>query len=289
MTIETKPAAPPRSALPARGSLPQAPPKNAPTSGAKVFSIGRVSAPRGRRVGLYGNGGVGKTSLVDLAPKPVCIDLDDSLPAMEPPLEHIAPVNGVETWDDLRAVLRDHALLAPFDTVAIDSMTRAQELCEAHVLRTVKTEKGDLVRRLEDYGYGKGLTHVYDTFLPILADLDALIRAGKNVVLVMHSCTADVPNPSGENYIRWEPRMQDPKSGKSSIRLRIREWLDELSFIGHDVAAKNGKATASGARTIYPVETAFCMAKSRSISEPLCYVCGDNHYWREIGVIKETE
>lgn len=289
MTTEIKPAATTRPSIPARGSLPQAPPKNAPTSVAKAFSISRVSAPRGRRVGLYGNGGVGKTSLVDLAPNPVCIDLDDSLPAMEPPLEHIVPVNGVETWDDLRAALRDHDLFAPFNTIAIDSMTRAQELCEAHVLKTVRNDRGEHVQRMEDYGYGKGLTHVYDTFLPILADLDALVRAGKNVVLVMHSCTTEVPNPSGENYIRWEPRMQDPKSGKSSIRLRIREWLDELSFVGHDVDAKAGKAKASGSRTIYPVETAFCMAKSRSISDPLYYDRGSDQYWREIGVIKEKK
>jgi len=86
--------------------------------------------------------------------------------------------------------------------------------------RQVDETDGVAIRRLEDYGFGKGCQHVYETFLPLLSDLDQHVRAGRNVALILHDCTATVPNPKGEDYIRWEPRLQSPASGKASIRLR---------------------------------------------------------------------
>jgi hypothetical protein len=73
-----------------------------------------------------------------------------------------------------------------------------------------------------------------------------------------------------------------------SIRRFWKEWLDHLLFIGYDVTStqgfreKNGKAKGSGTRTIYPVETATCWAKSRSLSEPIPYEYGDDLLWRTL-------
>src|SRR5690606_16593610 len=101
----------------------------------------------------------------------------------------------------------------------------------------------------------------------------------RNVILIAHDCTETVPNPAGDDYIRYEPRLQSPKSGKASIRLRFREWLDNLWFIGYDILAKDGKAQGHGSRTIYPTEQPHCMAKSRTIQDALEYVRGDGSVW----------
>ena len=34
-----------------------------------------------------------------------------------------------------------------------------------------------------------------------------------NVILICHDCTATVPNPTGEDWLRYEPRLQSPGSG----------------------------------------------------------------------------
>jgi hypothetical protein len=151
-----------------------------------------------------------------------------------------------------------------------------------HTLATVPHEKGHRVTRLEDYGFGKGYSHVYDTFLPLLGDLDAHARAGRNVILICHDCTATVPNPAGEDWIRYEPRLQSPASGKSSIRLRVREWADHVLFVGYDVAVKDGKGSGSGSRTIYPSELPHCMAKSRTLSQPLPLSKFDLSLWNQL-------
>ena len=121
---------------------------------------------------------------------------------------------------------------------------------------------------IEAYGYGKGYGYVFDTFLPLLADLDRHSRAGRNVCLIAHDCTSTVPNPAGEDWLRYEPRLQSPASGKASIRLRVREWADHVLFVGYDVAVdKDGKGRGAGTRTLYTSELPHCMAKSRSTQE----------------------
>lgn len=244
--------------------------------------------PQGHRIGLYGPGGIGKTTLAMTAPGPVgVIDLDDSLPILRPSLGDLAirRVAGISSWQDIRDALHSGGW-DEVKTVVIDSGTKAEELAMEWTLRNVKHEKeGVAIRRIEDYGFGKGYQHLYETFLQLLGDLDQHVRVGRNVVLILHDCTANVPNPKGEDYIRWEPRLQNPSSGKASIRLRIREWLDHLLYVGYDVECSkqhNGKAQGHGTRTIYPQEMPWCMAKSRCLAEQIELVQFDTTLWTKL-------
>jgi len=79
-------------------------------------------------------------------------------------LGNLRPVSGIESWMDLRETLQADGWDG-IATIAIDSLTKAEELAAAHTVVTVPHEKGHRVRRLEDYGYGKGNQHVFDTFL----------------------------------------------------------------------------------------------------------------------------
>lgn len=253
----------PFPAAPGARPAPQAP---LPLTQGAAVRFGAPNRTQGHRIVLYGPGGIGKTTLASQAPGPVAfIDLDDSLGRLG--IEAQA-VQGVDTWQALR-----DALHAPgwdgVRTLVIDSATKAEELATAHTLATVPHEKGGLVRSIEDYGYGKGYGFVFEAFLPLLADLDAHCRAGRNIVLICHDCATTCPNPMGEDWLRWEPRLQSPNSGKASIRLRVREWADHLLWYGYDVAVKDGKGMGSGTRTIYPCELPHCMAKSRTLQEPV--------------------
>jgi len=217
---------------------------------------------------LYGPGGVGKSTLASQAPQPVAFfDLDDSLPRLRPDGD-LRVVSGIDTWNNLRAAVQADGWDG-VKTLVIDSLTKAEELCVAHTLATVPHEKGHRVQRLEDYGFGKGLQHVFDTFLPLLADLDRHCRAQRHVILICHDCTDQVPNPAGEDWLRYEPRLQSPKSGRASIRLRVREWADHVLFLGYDVDVKDGKGRGAGTRTVYPAELPHCMAKSRTCQQPM--------------------
>jgi hypothetical protein len=238
-------------------------------------TFGAIDTNVGQRIGLYGPGGIGKTTLGASLPGPVAfIDLDESLPRLRGALEasgllqNIMVVN-VRSWTELRSALQSDGW-EKVKSIVIDTATKAEEMCVAHTLATVKTEKGNSTNSIEGYGYGKGYTHVYETFMPLLGDLDQHCRVGRNVLLVCHDCTATVPNPAGEDYLRFEPRLQSPASGKASIRLRVREWLDHLLFLGYDIdVTKDGKGRGAGTRTIYTAELPHCMAKSRTTQEQI--------------------
>jgi hypothetical protein len=251
-------------------------------SKAGSVTFGTIAATQGLRIAFYGPGGIGKTSLAAAGPGPVAFfDLDDSLPVLAEQLEglDVRPVAGVSSWKEIRNALHGDGWEG-IGSIVVDSATRAEELALAHVLATVPHEKGQKIERIEDYGYGKGYTHVFEEFLKLLGDLDQHVKAGRHVILVMHDCVSTVPNPQGEDYQRYEPRLQSTK--QSSIRLRVREWVDHLLFIGYDLNVKDGKAKGSGGRTAYPVEMPHCMAKSRRLRKPVVLVKGDSTLWNRL-------
>ncbi len=257
------------------------PPKPAPSH----VTFAPIAEGTGHSIVAFGPGGIGKTTLAATAPGPVAfLDLDGSLPRLRDQLPEgvdVRPVEGIASWADIRKALHADGW-DEIRTLVIDSATKAEELAVAHTLATVPHEKGHRVDRIEGYGFGKGYAHVYETFLPLLGDLDAHTRAGRHVILICHDCTAKVPNPVEEDWLRYEPRLQSPSSGKASIRLRVREWADHVLFVGYDVTVKDGKGKGSGTRAIYPNELPFCMAKSRTLAEPMPFPKHDTTLWTRL-------
>lgn len=234
-----------------------------------------VGAPTGYKMVIYGTGGVGKTTLAAHAPGPVVMfDLENSLPILKrhSPCDALDAIRTAPatTWQEVRDLLA-----APVwdgvKTIGIDSASRLEEMAAIHTMETVKTEKGKVAASIEDYGYGKGYGHVFDTFIQILADLEQHAMAGRNVIIIAHECAERVPNPGGEDYLQYQPRLQNPSSGKSSIRLKLKEWCDSMSFIAYDIAVEkdSSKAKGGGTRTLYPDQLAHCMGKCRMWHEPI--------------------
>jgi hypothetical protein len=249
---------------------------------AKSYTLSSGLSAAAHKIVIYGPGGVGKSELASLLEqveiKPIFIDIEEGSHFLE--VDRISP--NPQTFVELLEAIR--AAQSMGDAIVIDSLTKAEEFAVTHTLATVPHEKGHLCTSIEGYGFGKGYTLVYETFLRLLQALDACVRQGKHVICTCHDCTANVPNPSGEDWIRYEPRLQSPPSGKGSIRHRVKEWADHLLYIGYDsYVNKDGKASGSGSRTIYAHETPCWWAKSRSLMpDPIPYVQGDAELWREL-------
>ncbi len=281
-TAPSKPAPPPAKT-----------PNVSPPAGA---SVGQSTAPKRKRgytsgvtqeplnVCVYGTGGVGKTKLLSLTKQVglniLFVDLENGTHKVDCCREQ-----GFSSFDEVRELLQDIAYLEPFDGVAITSYTKLEEMAAAWTCANVPHSKtGKTVGNIEAYGWGEGYTNNFETFLKVIGDLDALRRRGKYIFGEAHECEAEVVNPFGDNFKRYEPRLQCPKSGKGSIRHKIKEWVDHLLFIGYDVFVDdNGKAKGSGTRTIYTQEMPTHWAKSRSLSaDPIPYADEDAILWKKL-------
>lgn len=260
---------------------PKAPPKA--TAQMSVSNVGPISVNRGRRVTaqrieIYGPGGIGKSELVENMKKvgiePLVLDTDNETNHLNVDRVDVAD------WQSLRGAVQNQELIAPYGAVVIDNMSKAQQLAQEYAVANIPHEKGHTVSRFEDYGFGKGYSHVYELMLSLLGDLDAVVRSGKHVVLVAHDCVSQVPNPAGEDYQRYEPRLNDQKNG--NVRSRVREWVDHCLYVGYDVYAKDNKGQGAGTRTIYTTELPSWIAKSRYLSEPIPYEKGSCELWKQL-------
>jgi len=257
---------------------PTPPPPVAASTPRATVAFHKPQSNAGHRVLLYGPGGIGKTTLAASLPGPVAFfDLDESLAR----LGLDVPTVTAHAWADVRTALQADGWDG-VKSIVIDTATKAEEMAVEHTLANT-LQDGKRSTSVEGYGYGKGFGYVFDTFLPLLGDLDRHARAGRNVVLICHDCTSTVPNPAGEDWLRYEPRLQSPNSGKASIRLRVREWADHVLFVGYDVAVgKDGKGRGAGTRTLYRAELPHCMAKSRTGCDPIPLEGDGAAVWGEI-------
>ena len=252
------------------------PPTRSQTTNTARVSLGAIAESSGSRIVLYGTGGIGKTTLACMMPGPVAfVDADESLPDLKQKLKKgkmPAPVIvPASNWSTLKSSLQSGGW-EKIKTIVIDSATKTEEWCIAHVLRTVRSDSDATVTSVEGYGYGKGYKYVYEEYLKLLSWLDAHVREGRNIVLIAHECTANYPNPRGPDYPRYEPRLMDKPN--NSIRHKVKEWSSSTLFMSYDLDVvkegkkdKKGKAVMGGSRMIYTAEQAFCMAKSRTADE----------------------
>ena len=182
-------------------------------------------ADQGERIGLYGSGGIGKTelaaSLSAVGIEPLFIDLDqgsmglDVARAVSGDDEHLT-----RTFSEVRGVLQNHELIRQFGAVVIDTFTTLEDRIREHVIATIPHEKGKTITSIEDYGFGKGLSHIFDQSLLVLADLEAISRLGIHVVVICHQVSEKVPSVESEDFLEYQPRLQSP--GKTA---KLRELV----------------------------------------------------------------
>lgn len=277
------PAAPPAPAAPSAPSKVASPRKTIPPIVRLSLTTGPTAAAN--RIVIYGTGGIGKTTLAAYLPGAAFLDVEGSTRKFNVARD----VAG--DWLTLRGKIAGIEAAPPegLQTLIIDTATVAEEMAKEHVIATRKTEKGNQVDAIEGFGWNKGWDFVFDEFNALLADLDRLVdNCGINVCLTAHDVTSPVPNPGGEEFLRWEPRLYGgDKKGKSSVRDRVKNWADFVLFIRYDVFVKDGKGQGSGTRTIYTEELPTHVAKTRGPKIQMPFDLRDPAAaWRALEILK---
>lgn len=176
---------------------------------------GRQQKPR--RVLLYGQEGVGKSTWASMAPRPLFLDFEESSNDLDvertPRLTTYSDTINALGW--LYSEPHDYQSIV-FDTV--DWFERLIHLQLCHNANVTNIEK-------VDGGFGKGYVAAAALLQDFLTKLEALMATRKlNVILLGHCTRVKVTDPERETYEKYSP---DLHKGAASI---LREWCDEVFF-----------------------------------------------------------
>lgn len=239
----------------------------------KTFQVAAWdTAKQGQRIIVYADSGMGKTTLTSMAPNPKYADFRGGSDKILHPVtgERLQHIPGVDTFEDVRAVCNQADLFEPGDSFVLDTGTDFEDRGLDWTLANVPHENGPsykVIKRIEDYGYGKGYRHLYDTMKLPLADFDTLIRKGVNVIINCQMQQVKTSNSGGADFLCDVPKLQKAHGETTpAVWEMYDEWADHVFKIGfNDISVEGGKAASSGERVVFTYGKVHFKAKSRTI------------------------
>jgi hypothetical protein len=222
-----------------------------------------LNIQRGRRhmpakIVKYGPEGGGKSTLAAGFPSPIFLDTEEGTHHLD-----VARVS-IGSWNELRsAVAEIGSKPSEFKTVIIDSADWAERLCTDSICEEHRKKS------IEDFGFGKGYTHVAEAFSKLLTQCDALVGVGMHVVFVAHSKVVRTSPPDiTDGYDRWELKLS------KQVAPLLKEWCDALLFCTFETRTTTGtdgrvKAVGGKKRIIHTERSASWDAKNRYGLEPI--------------------
>jgi hypothetical protein len=179
----------------------------------KTIKQGREVRPR--RILLYGEHGIGKSTWPSTAPKPIYLQTEDGLadigvdrtPVLKSTLD-------VSKWLIELSGDSDHG----FKTLVIDTLDWLEKLIWQAVARAEEKDS------IEDIGYGKGYVKAAESWEKLLRVLDQCRNKGMSIVLLAHAKIEKVTPPDNDPYDRYSPDLHKTASAL------LQEWCDEVLF-----------------------------------------------------------
>lgn len=222
--------------------------------------INGIRTGSGIKVVIYGQEGVGKSTLAAAFPGAVFIDCEGSTTRMD--VRRLPkPTSWQMLCDEVEFVRQQHAQ-RDYRTLIIDTFDWAERLVLDDICTTHK------VSGIEGLNYGKGWEYEKEMIGRFLDSTEDLIAAGIHVVLLCHAVTKKTTLPEEmEEYDHWELKLGNKTTNK--IAPLLKEWSDMTLFlafrtniIATDDKGKKHKATSSE-RVMYTTKTAWWDAKNR--------------------------
>lgn len=207
---------------------------------------------------VYGPEGIGKSTFAAQFPDPLFVDVEGSTTRMD-----VARTDTPTSLAMLLGLLTEIRDSNPgCKTVIVDTADWAERLCIQTVCDKYKKTG------IEEFGYGKGYTYVYEEFGKILNLLNDIAERGMNVVLTAHAAIRKFEQPDEMgSYDRWELKLIN--SPKCNVCAMVKEWADLVLFANYkttvvstDKEGKKNKARG-GQRVMYTAHDPCWDAKNR--------------------------
>jgi hypothetical protein len=211
---------------------------------------GIIAAPL--RIVLYGPEGVGKSTFAAGASNAIFLCAEDGTNELD--VARLRPKNWEEIFEAIAMLTSEEH---DYATLVLDTLDWAEQLCWQHLCKRDKKDS------IEAYGYGRGYVVAHEEFRRLIVALDRL-REKKNmqIVCLAHSWIKSFKNPDGEDYDRFELKLQ------RLVAPIWKEWADLLLFANYETLTRENDrkrtvGVSTGARYIFTQRTAAFDAKNR--------------------------
>ena len=236
-------------------------PKVASNGGLSAVTIGGVMLPP--RIFLYGDGGVGKSTLASKFDAPIFICTEDGASRINVP-----QFPQCRMWGDVFGCidalgLEDHE----YKTVVLDTADWAQ----SQAIKLVTDRDFDKSSKSFE-AYGQGYGPLMAEWVKLLSRLDRLRQVkGMGIILLSHALKDKDRDPMTETFTSWRPNLVD--TPKTSIVAKTKEWCDIMLYARFDINThtdKDEKTKAvlhkndAGGRVVYSTRGATWDAKVRA-------------------------
>ena len=222
--------------------------------------INGVQTGSGLKIVIYGQEGVGKSTLAASFPGAVFIDCEGSTSRMN--VRRLPKPTSWQMFTDEFEYVLINAAAKGYQTIIVDTFDWAERLALDALCIEHK------ISGIEGLNYGKGWEYEKEMIGRFLDRTDRLVTAGINIVLLCHAITRKTTLPEEmDEFDHWELKLGNKTTNK--IAPLLKEWSDMTLFLAFrtnvtavDDKGKKHKAT-SCQRIMYTTKTAWWDAKNR--------------------------
>lgn len=224
-------------------------------------------------VTVLGDAGMGKTSLAATFPNPVVVRLEDGVQGVPEGFRPDAlPL--VRTYKELQEQLT--ALVKEehkYKTVIIDSITQLESLFVKYVVEN-DLKKPKSINQAAG-GYGAGWQQVAEMHQKVRSAAQALCDKGVHVVFIAHADVVTVRPPDGDEYTRYDLRLNKKSVSPYTDNVDVVGYLDLVKYTTGDGERK--QAVTDGSRRLVCYPTPSNISKNRyGIDKDLVVELGKN-------------
>ncbi|MGF2942419.1 ATP-binding protein [Enterococcus xiangfangensis] len=208
--------------------------------------------PKAQKVVLYGVEGIGKSTFASQFPDPLFIDTEDSTLHMD-----VKRFPKPTSWEMLNQQVDFVKQNRPCQTLVIDTMDWAEDLCKRHLMAA------NGWNAIDSEGYGKKFVALAEQMGGLLNKLSEVIDMGINVVVTAHAMLRKKEEPDEMGaFDRYELKLE-----KKTAPL-VKEWADMVLFANYKTTVitdskTNSKKATGGQRMMYTTHRPAWDAKNR--------------------------
>lgn len=199
--------------------------------------------PKPVKMVLYGPEGIGKSTFASQAPRPLFADTEGSTMRLDVNRMMPIPNSLAMLTDYIRYVIQNPTVCK---TLVVDTADWAQKLMIDAVC--AQNQKAGI----EDFGYGKGYSYVFEEFGRFLNLLDQVWERGINIIVTAHAAMRKFEQPDEMGaYDRWELKLINAQ--KCNVAAMLKEWADVVLFATYEtivIKTEDKKSKAQGGRRV---------------------------------------